>query len=92
MLEYKETVLADICQRLSLRSPQAESLRRLAAAIETAGLKKGADTAALEEQLAAVRAEFPREQFPEVNIPAASEFDWSFLRCDRFGKEDGRIS
>lgn len=79
MLEDKETVLDDIAKRLSLRPPQAESLRRLAAAIEKAGLKKGVDTAALEEQLAAVRAEFPQGQFPEINMPPATEFDWSFL-------------
>lgn len=79
MLEDKESVLDDIVKRLSLRPPQAESLRRLAAAVETAGLKKGVDKAALEEQLAAVRAEFPQGQFPEINIPAATEFDWSFL-------------
>ena len=79
MLEDKEIVLADICQRLSLRPPQVESLRRLAAAIETAGLKKSADAAALEEQLAAVRVEFPQEKFPDINMPAATEFDWSFL-------------
>ena len=79
MLEDKESVLDDIVKRLSLRPPQAESLRRLAAAVETAGLKKGVDTAALEEQLAAVRAEFPQGQFPEINIPLAAEFDWSFL-------------
>ena len=79
MLEDKETVLDDIAKRLSLRPPQAESLRRLASASEAAGLKKSADTAALEEQLAAVRAEFPQEQFPEINMPTATEFDWSFL-------------
>ena len=79
MLEDKESVLDDIAKRLSLRPPQAESLRRLATAIEAAGLKKGADAAALEEQLAALRAEFPQGQFPEINMPAATEFDWSFL-------------
>lgn len=79
MLEDKETVLDDIAKRLSLRPPQAESLRRLAAAIEMAGLKKGADAAALEEQLAAVRTEFPQGQFPEISMPTAAEFDWSFL-------------
>ena len=52
MLEDKETVLADICQRLSLRPPQKESLERLAEAVEAAGLVKGADEAALDAQLA----------------------------------------
>ncbi len=79
MLEEKDAVLDDICKRLSLRAPQAESLKRLAAAIEAAGLKKGADEAAREAQLAAVRAIFPQEQYPEVNLPSAAEFDWSFL-------------
>ena len=79
MLEDKDAVLDDICKRLSLRPPQAESLKRLAAAIEAAGLKKGADEAALEAQLAAVRAIFPQEQYPEVNLPSSAEFDWSFL-------------
>ena len=79
MLEDKDAVLDDICKRLSLRPPQAESLKRLAAAIEAAGLKKGADEAALETQLAAVRAIFPQEQYPEVNLPSSAEFDWSFL-------------
>ena len=79
MLEEKETVLDDIGKRLSLRPPQMESLKRLAAAIEATGLKKGADEAALEAQLAAVRAIFPQEQYPEVKLPPAAEFDWSFL-------------
>ena len=79
MLEEKDAVLDDICKRLSLRPPQAESLKRLAAAIEAAGLKKGADEAALEAQLAAVRAIFPQEQYPEVDLPPAAEFDWDFL-------------
>ena len=79
MLEEKDAVLDDICKRLSLRPPQAESLKRLAAAIEAAGLKKGADEAALEAQLAAVRAIFPQEQYPEVNLPSSADFDWSFL-------------
>ena len=78
-MEEKDAVLDDICKRLSLRAPQAESLKRLAAAIEVAGLKKGADEAALETQLAAVRAIFPQEQYLEVNLPSAAEFDWSFL-------------
>ena len=79
MLEEKDAVLDDICKRLSLRPPQAESLKRLAAAIEAAGLKKGADEAALEAQLAAVRALFPQGQYPEVDLPPAAEFDWDFL-------------
>ena len=78
-MEEKDAVLDDICKRLSLRAPQAESLKRLAAAIEAAGLKKGADEVALEAQLAAVRAIFPQEQYPEVDLPPAAEFDWSFL-------------
>ena len=78
-MEEKDTVLDDLCKRLSLRAPQAESLKRLAAAIDAAGLKKGADEAALEAQLAAVRAIFPHGQYPEVNLPPATEFDWSFL-------------
>ena len=78
-MEEKDAVLDDICKRLSLRAPQAESLKRLAAAIEAAGLRKGADEAALEAQLAAVRAIFPQEQYLEVNLPSAAEFDWSFL-------------
>lgn len=79
MLEDRQEVLDDIVKRLSLRPPQAESLRRLAAAIEVAGLKKSVDAVTLEEQLAAVRVEFPQEQFPEINLPAATEFDWRFL-------------
>ena len=79
MLEEKETTLDDICKRLSLRPPQAESLKRLAEAVEATGLTKGADGAALDAQLGAVRTRFPQGQYPEVNPPPAAEFDWSFL-------------
>ena len=79
MLEDKEIVLSDICQRLSLRPPQKDSLLRLAEAVEAAGLVKGADEAALEAQLVAVRGKFPHEHFPEVDLPPAAEFDWKFL-------------
>ena len=79
MLENKDNVLDDITQRLSLRPPQAESLQRLAEAVEAAGLKKGADEATLEKQLAAVREKFPHGEYPEVEIPPAAEFDWKFL-------------
>ena len=79
MLEEKDAVLDDIGKRLSLRPPQAESLTRLAEAIEAAGLKKNAGEADLEAQLAAVRARFPQGQYPEVNPPPAAEFDWKFL-------------
>ena len=87
MLEDKDNVLSDISARLSLRPPQKESLKRLAAAVEAAGLKKGADEAALEAQLAAVRAEFPQERYPGMGFAAvagrppyqAAEFDWKFL-------------
>ena len=79
MLEEKDAVLDDIVKRLSLRPPQAESLTRLAEAIEAAGLKKNAGEADLEAQLAAVRARFPQGQYPEVDLPPAAEFDWKFL-------------
>ena len=79
MLEEKNSVLDDIRKRLSLRAPQAESLSRLAAAIEAADCRKGVDEAGLEEQLAAVRALFPVERYPEVDLPHASKFDWDFL-------------
>jgi type III restriction enzyme len=54
-------------------------LKRLAAAIEAADCRKGVDEAGLEEQLAAVRALFPVERYPEVDLPHASKFDWDFL-------------
>ena len=79
MLEDKDIALEDICARLSLRPPQKESLVRLAAAVEAAGLKKGVEEAALDGQLAAVRALYPHEQYPEVDLPPAAEFDWEFL-------------
>lgn len=79
MLEDMDAVIDDICKRLSLRPPQAESLKRIAKAIDAAGLKKGADETALDAQLAAVRAIFPQERYPEVNLPSAAEFDWKFL-------------
>ncbi len=74
--EDKDTALKDICARLSLRPPQAESLRRLARAVDAAGLKKGADEAALEAQLNAVR----RLPFTDTDFaPEGEPFDWSFL-------------
>lgn len=79
MLEDKNTVLDDIGKRLSLRPPQAESLRRLAEAVDATGLVKGADETSLDAQLAAVRTVFPQEQYPEVNPPSAQDFDWSYL-------------
>jgi type III restriction enzyme len=79
MIEDRDSVFDDICKRLSLRPPQAESLKRLAAAIEAADCRKGVDEAGLEEQLAAVRALFPVERYPEVDLPHASKFDWDFL-------------
>lgn len=79
MLEEKEATLDDIGKRLSLRPPQAESLKRLAEAVEAAGLTKGADETTLDAQLAAVRTRFPHDQYPEVNPPPAAEFDWNFL-------------
>ncbi len=79
MLEDKDIALEDVCARLSLRPPQKESLVRLAAAVEAAGLKKGADEATLDGQLTAVRDLYPHEQYPEVDLPAAAEFDWKFL-------------
>lgn len=78
-MEDLKTVIADICARLSLRPPQRESLERLAKAIDAAGLKKGADGSELEKQLASVRELFPHEQYPEVDLPPAVEFDWEFL-------------
>ena len=79
MNENGAFVLDDINQRLSLRSPQFESLKRLAKAIEATGLKKAASKDELDAQLAAVGAAFPAAQFPEVQFPHAADFHWDFL-------------
>ena len=79
MLENVETVLDDLNKRLSLRSPQFESLKRLAKAVEATGLKKAASKEELNAQLAAVSAAFPAAQFPEVQFPNAADFHWDFL-------------
>ena len=79
MLENVEIVLDDLNKRLSLRSPQFESLKRLAKAIEATGLKKAASKEELDAQLAAVSAAFPAAQFPEVQFPNAADFHWDFL-------------
>lgn len=75
MNENKDDVLRDLTQRLSLRAPQKESLERFAAAVEAAGLKKGADAETLAGQLAAVRALYPNAGF----APEGKAFDWDFL-------------
>ena len=79
MLENVETVLDDLNKRLSLRTPQFESLKRLAKAIEATGLKKAASKEELDAQLSAVGAAFPAAQFPEVQFPNAADYHWDFL-------------
>jgi len=74
-LENKETVLKDLAQRMSLRAPQKESLVRLAASVEAAGLKKGATAEELEAQLGRVR----ELGYEGVELPPAADFDWPFL-------------
>ncbi len=74
-MESKDLVLKDLAQRMSLRAPQKLSLERLAAAVEAAGLKKGATTDELEAQLAAVRA----LGYEGIELPSAAAFDWPFL-------------
>ena len=86
MLEDSNTVLNDLCQRMSLRAPQKESLERLAAAVDAAGIpsfeklnpeevEKHADPAKLQGQLAAVRGLYPSIGF----APEGETFDWNFL-------------
>ena len=79
MNENGAFVLDDINQRLSLRPPQKDSLARLAKAVEAAGLVKGADAAALDAQLEAVRTAFPEAEFPECRFPHAADYHWKFL-------------
>jgi len=74
-MENKDAVLIDLAQRMSLRPPQKLSLERLAAAVDAAGLKKGATAEELETQLAVVRA----LSFEGVDLPPAADYDWSFL-------------
>ena len=74
-MENKDVVLTDLAQRMSLRLPQKNSLDRLAAAVEAAGLKKGVTTDELETQLAAVRA----LDYEGVTLPGAADYDWPFL-------------
>lgn len=79
MNENGAVVLDDINKRLSLRPPQKDSLARLAKAVEAAGLVKGADAAALDAQLEAVRTAFPEAEFPECRFPHAADYHWKFL-------------
>lgn len=74
-MESKNSVLVDLAQRMSLRPPQRESLERLAASVEAAGLRKGATADELEAQLASVRA----FGYEGVELSAAAVFDWQFL-------------
>ena len=65
MLEEKETTLDDICKRLSLRPPQAESLKRLAEVCEVLPMRKEGGHAGREplpdlaDRLEAVRKIYP---------------------------------